>query len=65
VLALLALVFVGSTATVDFSLVLLVGVVAGTYSSILLAAPLLVSLAQVFAKDGLQLSKSGKHGKKK
>ncbi|MDB5245449.1 MAG: Protein-export rane protein SecF [Parcubacteria group bacterium] len=51
VLALLALVFIGSKDTVDFALVLLVGVVAGTYSSILLAAPLLVPLAERFAKS--------------
>lgn len=48
-LALLALVFFGSKATIDFALVLLVGVIAGTYSSILLAAPLLVPLAKRFA----------------
>jgi len=50
VLALVALVFFGSPVTVDFSLVLLAGVVAGTYSSILLAAPLLIPLAKMFAK---------------
>jgi len=50
VLALLALAFFGSPVTVDFSIVLLAGVVAGTYSSILLAAPLLVPLAKVFAR---------------
>ena len=50
VLALLALVFFGSPVTVNFSLVLLAGVIAGTYSSILLAAPLLVPLAKMFAK---------------
>ncbi|MDB5195021.1 MAG: Protein-export rane protein SecF [Parcubacteria group bacterium] len=50
VLALLALAFFGSSVTVDFALVLLAGVVAGTYSSILLAAPLLVPLSKVFAK---------------
>ncbi|KND50242.1 MAG: preprotein translocase subunit SecF [Parcubacteria bacterium C7867-007] len=49
-LALLALVFVGSSATVNFSWVLLVGVVAGTYSSILLAAPLLIPLSNKFVK---------------
>lgn len=49
-LALLALVFVGSAETLNFALVLLVGVIAGTYSSILLAAPLLVPLAKRFAK---------------
>ncbi len=52
-LALLALVFFGSSETIDFALVLLVGVIAGTYSSILLAAPLLVPLAERFAsKEG-------------
>jgi preprotein translocase subunit SecF len=50
VLALLALTFLGSKETIDFALVLLVGVIAGTYSSILLAAPLLVPLAQKFSR---------------
>lgn len=50
VLALLALAVVGTPATFGFALVLLVGVVAGTYSSILVAAPLLVPLAHKFAK---------------
>jgi len=49
-LALVALIFLGSPVTVNFAIVLLVGVVAGTYSSILVAAPLLVPLASVFAK---------------
>jgi preprotein translocase subunit SecF len=53
VLALLALIFLGSTVTVNFALVLLVGVIAGTYSSILLAAPLLVPMARWFARDAL------------
>ncbi len=51
VLALIALAFFGSPVTLDFALVLLAGVIAGTYSSILLAAPLLVPLAKVFAKS--------------
>ena len=50
VLALLALVFLGAAATRDFALVMLVGVIAGTYSSILLAAPLLIPLAKWFTK---------------
>ncbi|MCX6787548.1 MAG: protein translocase subunit SecF [Candidatus Kaiserbacteria bacterium] len=50
VLALGALVLFGAQATRDFGLVMLVGVIAGTYSSILLAAPLLVPLANRFAK---------------
>lgn len=49
-LALLALVFVGSPATFGFALVLIAGVVAGTYSSIFVAAPLLIPLAHKFAK---------------
>ncbi len=50
VLALLALVFFGAAATRDFALVMLVGVVAGTYSSILLAAPLLIPFAKWYVK---------------
>lgn len=50
VLALLALVVLGAPATRDFSLVMLVGVIAGTYSSILIAAPLLIPLARKFVK---------------
>jgi len=50
VLALTALVFFGAQATRDFSLVMLVGVIAGTYSSILLAAPLLIPCARWFSK---------------
>lgn len=49
-LALLALIFAGSEATFNFALVLLVGVIVGTYSSILIAAPLLVPFAKWFAK---------------
>lgn len=49
-LALAALALFGAAATRNFALVLLVGVVAGTYSSILLAAPLLVPLARRFKK---------------
>jgi preprotein translocase subunit SecF len=60
VLALLALVFVGSSATVNFAWVLLVGVIAGTYSSILLAAPLLVPLAHKFAKGAITVSNKPK-----
>lgn len=50
VLALGALVLFGAPATKDFALVMLVGVIAGTYSSILLAAPLLIPIANRFAK---------------
>jgi len=48
-LSLIALLIVGSPATFNFSLVLLVGVIVGTYSSILVAAPLIVPLAKIFA----------------
>lgn len=50
VLALGSLVLFGAPATRDFGLVMLVGVIAGTYSSILLAAPLLIPLARRFEK---------------
>lgn len=45
VLALLALMFLGAPATRDFALVMLVGVVAGTFSSIARSAPLLIPIA--------------------
>lgn len=41
-ITLLVLFFVGPTSTQDFALTLLVGIIAGTYSSICLASPLLV-----------------------
>lgn len=44
-LVLIALYFIGSDATKNFSLVLLIGVIIGTYSSIFLASPLLVLFA--------------------
>lgn len=47
-LALTAILVVGSPATFNFALVLLAGVVVGTYSSVLIAAPLLVPLAKMF-----------------
>jgi preprotein translocase subunit SecF len=50
VLALVALAYFGATATFNFALVLLVGVIAGTYSSILVAAPLLIPIARKFVK---------------
>ncbi len=43
IIVLAALFFVGPAATRDFSLTLIVGMIAGTYSSILLASPLLVA----------------------
>lgn len=50
VLALLALVFLGAPATRNFALVMLVGVAAGTFSSICRSAPLLIPLARRFTK---------------
>lgn len=49
-LALGVLVIFGAAATRDFALVMLVGVIAGTYSSVLLAAPLLVPFAKWYVK---------------
>ncbi len=49
-LALLALIYFGAEATRNFALVMLVGVVAGTFSSITRSAPLLVPLARWFKK---------------
>lgn len=45
-LVLLALYFLGGEATQEFTLVLIFGVISGTYSSIFLASPLLVSFAE-------------------
>ena len=50
IIVLLALYFVGPVATKDFSLTLIVGMIAGTYSSIFLASPLLVVWQQWSAK---------------
>jgi preprotein translocase subunit SecF len=52
VLALLALIFIGAEATRDFALVLLVGVVIGTFSSICRSAPLLIPLARWLGYKG-------------
>lgn len=49
-LALIALFYFGGSATVIFALMLIAGVVAGTYSSIFLASPLLVWYAEKFVK---------------
>ena len=46
-LALVALYFIGGETTKDFAFVLLVGVIAGTYSSIFVASPLLVTLEKL------------------
>lgn len=51
VLALLALIYFGAPVTRDFALVMLVGVVAGTFSSICRSAPLLIPIAKWFAKN--------------
>jgi preprotein translocase subunit SecF len=49
-LALIVLIFLGAPATRDFALVMLVGVVAGTFSSICRSAPLLIPIANWFKK---------------
>jgi preprotein translocase subunit SecF len=50
-ITLLALYLVGSGATKDFALLLIVGVIVGTYSSIFVASPLLVTFQQWQKKD--------------
>lgn len=50
VLALVTLMLLGAEATRNFALVMLVGVVAGTFSSICRSAPLLIPLAKYFEK---------------
>lgn len=44
---LLALYFIGGTATQNFAFILLAGIVVGTYSSIFIGAPLLVTLEKI------------------
>ena len=50
-LTLLALYFVGSDSTQNFAFILLIGVLAGTYSSICVASPLLVTLEKLQKKE--------------
>ena len=50
VLALLALIFLGADTTRNFALVMLVGILAGTFSSIARSAPILIPLAKWLAK---------------
>ena len=49
-LALLALFILGGSATQMFALILIIGVIAGTYSSICIASPLLIAIANWQAK---------------
>jgi preprotein translocase SecF subunit len=49
-LVLLVLFFVGGSATQEFAFVLLVGIIVGTYSSIFVASPLLVTLEKMQRK---------------
>ena len=49
-IALFALYFVGGSATQHFSLVLIIGIAAGTYASIFLGSPLLVTIQKMQAK---------------
>ncbi len=49
-LALTVLIFLGAPATRNFALVMLVGIVIGTFSSIARSAPLLIPIAKWFAK---------------
>ena len=48
---LVALFILGPESTKDFSLTLIVGMVAGTYSSIFLASPLLVQIEKWQSKE--------------
>lgn len=49
-LALIVLIFLGAPATRNFALVMLVGIIAGTFSSICRSAPLLIPIAKWFNK---------------
>lgn len=56
-LALLALYFVGGDVTKPFTLVLIIGIFAGTYSSVFLASPLLVTAEKMAKKAGKNKAK--------
>ncbi len=58
-LVILALYFLGPESTKYFALTLLAGVLAGTYSSIFLAAPLLVDISKLFPEKEKPKSKPG------
>jgi preprotein translocase subunit SecF len=55
-LVILALYFIGGETTKNFALTLAVGIVAGTYSSIFLASPLLVAIAEWQEKRATKIS---------
>lgn len=50
IIVLVALLLLGSTSTFSFTLILLIGAIVGTYSSLCVAAPLLVTLAGKHSK---------------
>jgi preprotein translocase SecF subunit len=50
-ITLLALYIFGSSATEHFALLLIVGIIVGTYSSIFVASPLLVTFQKLAAKS--------------
>ena len=56
-IALSALFFLGGSLTQNFALVLIAGVIAGTYSSICIASPLLVAYAEYIEKKTIQSEK--------
>lgn len=63
VLVLVALIVLGSEVTRNFALVLLVGVVIGTFSSICRSAPLLIPMARWFNQDAAVLTNAKKNKK--
>jgi len=54
VLVLASLFFVGGTSTQNFALLLIVGIIAGTYSSVFFASPLLVVI-EALGKRGRRI----------
>jgi preprotein translocase subunit SecF len=65
VITLLALFFIGPNSTQDFALTLLVGIVAGTYTSLALSTPLLVAIDQMSpAKAEAPMKKEDKKKKR-
>jgi preprotein translocase subunit SecF len=64
ILPILALYFLGGSILSDFALALFIGMVAGTYSSIFIASPLLLEWNEIFKVQQRGVRIIGKNGKK-
>jgi preprotein translocase subunit SecF len=63
-IALIVLYFFGGETTEHFSLALIIGIAAGTYSSVFIASPLLVTIEKWGRERAAKIAQNGKGGKK-